>query len=345
MKNFNLISLFALSLVLSVSCSKDTESTPAAATPTQQEKPSDDQLDPQASSANDSVSGTHILLPAATPTPMLINSLGKPPAPVLAPSNIIPNGNGQFSNVIIDLGPNGLQVIRRNTQNSAISGPTDVNEDETQTDLSQTVPDLDQFFNPKPGYQISSPENKALYLKLLELSQNQEREAILINDDINILAQLATLKNYAYSLSISPFLLTNEAKFILAELKKIETSLGKPLEHLRKIEEATAELKEIGFELELFENEYRWREREVTDEFGNLVTWSVLLSKREAYYQLMTSVDFLIVVSKLKPFSAAVGNYGREFKEEMDERTLSRWRSIHPLLKETDQSIREAINN
>lgn len=340
MKKLNLISLFILGFVLSVSCSKDTESTPAPSTPPKKEQPKQDEVTPQSPTpqylpSDSSISGTHIPQPINTHVP------SAPHPRISIPSITIPPlSNDHLANITIGQGVDGLQVIRTGPRSS----PSEADEDNDQIDQGQRDQSLDDFFNPKPGYQIKSPEFKSVYVKLNELSQKEDRESILINDDIRILSEIEALKSYAYGLSFSPYLLTDEAKFIVSELKRIEASLGKPLEHLRRIEKASNDLKTIGFELELFENEYRWREREVIDESGSQVSWSFLLLKENNIYIQISSVQHMIkIVPLIRKLSDSVGDYGKAFKSEMTDNVLSRWRTVIPLLKVTEFEIREFL--
>lgn len=340
MKKLNLISLFTLGLVLSVSCSKDTESTPAPSTPPKKEQSKQDEVTPQSPTPQDmpsdsSVSGTHIPQPINTRVP------SAPLPRISIPSiNIPPLSNDHLANITIGQGVDGLQVIRTGPRSS----PSEADEDNDQIDQAQRDQSLDDFFNPKPGYQIKSPEFKSVYVKLNELSQKEDREAILINDDIRILSEIEALKSYAYGLSFSPYLLTDEAKFIVSELKRIEASLGKPLEHLHRIEKASDNLKTIGFELELFENEYRWREREVTDARGAEITWSILVYKTDEHYELFNEQKyFSFIVPRLLMLSKSVGDFGKTYKSQMNSEVLTRWRTIPSLLETTITQIRKEL--
>ncbi len=341
MKKLNLISTIALSLLFSVSCAKKETPTPAPAVP---ETASPKQEDPadlaKAPSTAPEVSGTHILEPkppVALPTsPLLI----KPPTQLTpGPNTIIGKRDFDSIEILPDQGF-GPRIIRRNPSQPSGAGSSN----DLITDNRSTEQAIEDLFNPKPGYQIGNQKIKALYLELNELSLAEDRESTIINNDLELLPKLKEIKTYIANgfINLVP---KRETDFLESELTRIEGSLGKPLEQLRNIDQAVKDLHEIGFELELYENEYRWREREVTDEFGAKVTWTILLLKSEnGYIHLTEEIYFANLVTKLLALSRTVGEYGKEFKDIMEESVLARWRSVNPILKGTSTQIRSDLN-
>lgn len=346
MKSLNLQTILVACLIISTSCAKKDDPKPSA--PVEAVKPSQDDVSTPptpadaGSSATPDVSGTHILLPKPPVAPA-----GTTP---VAPEEIKPheirtrlNSNiGQdlrdtddLNGISIGLGPNGTTIVRRQPKIPNTT-PEQVSEDGQLT--------AEDLFNPKPGHQISSPQARSIYDELNDLSHQDDREEVLINNDQEILAKIDALKKYRNTLFIG-ITEQGESKFIKDEITRIEASLGKPLEHLRKIDAAIENLKEVGFELELYENEYRWREREVTDEFGTQATWSIHLINLEGKYIEISAKEILIIIPRIRHFSDSVGDYGKSFKSLMNAQVLSRWRTINPLLRSTDNQIRERLQN
>ena len=311
MRKLNLTYFFIMMALISVSCSNDKEEVPAAS-----EAPKAKDMDQATTTATTPAD-------AVTASPQQND-----PKPVLAltPSqNIVPPNLDWIRNIRIGNGelPAALKPGDAIPQLPRVGNTGPQNRHHTQSRFSLN----DKIVEAR---NLLDNLNGKLTVPILES---------FVNQDLDLMPIIEKLENELNGLEA--FMPASvELREIHQEYSEIKVVIAEAVTMLRNIINAKEDLEQIGYIFEIQDNEFKWIERTVELESGEMINWNVSLIKLGAKYHVMSNTEFNTEQRfYTMSLSTLVKKYGLAYKHLMNSESLKKWHSVNQRFKEAVRYI------